>query len=69
MGEPENIVEGDAAEKKKKKKRNKKKKAENAGSDDEPQMMAEPEKYPLPYAKTGKHLKKTREQDNSHIVN
>ena len=27
------------------------------------------DKYPLPYAKTGKHILKTRQQDNSHIVN
>jgi len=47
---------------------NKIKNAENALLDNEPKMVEE-EKYPLPYLKTGKHLKKTREQDNSHIVN
>lgn len=64
--------EGTDPAKKKKKKRNKKKK-EDKGSDnsddggDGPVMIEE--KYPLPYAKTGKHIKKTHAQDNSHIVN
>lgn len=70
---PENEQELNAegepiVEKKKKKKRNKKKKAAK-DSDDEPEMLIEDTRYPLPYAKTGKHIKKTRAQDNSHIIN
>ena len=64
----------DAPAKKAKKPRKKKaKKVQKNDSDsDAEETMADlmkVDRYPLPYAKTGKHLLKTRAQDNSHIRN
>jgi len=56
-------------EKKKKKKRNKKKKVEKDSDDEAEMKLEESNKYPLPYKLTGKHIKKTRLQNNSHIIN